>query len=183
MKLIHQLTPQQMQYAEKLECQYYDPNHVAGWIKSMEWQQSFPWMSCFVENQDKIVAFLDLLPVHWAFYDKLLLGEADTDQLDEGDVVDLNHESSGRFPLLLLTIIVAEEVRNQGVLRLMFRDRIAYYKGLESKGFEFPVVGTENFTEEGCSFSQNRGWTLRLEKSPNHRIFEVDWAAFQSMWE
>jgi len=183
MKLLYELTPQQMQEAEKLECQYYGEDHVAGWIKSMEWQQAYPWMSCFVENQDKIVAFLDLMPVHWEYYDKLLQGESDTDQLDDCDMVDLDHALPGQYPLLLLTVIVSEEVRNRGVLHLMFQDRIKYYTELEARGFGFPVVGTENFTAEGCSFSQKRGWNLRLEKSPNHRIYEVDWAKFISMWE
>ena len=183
MRLLHQLTPEQMQEAESLECQYYNPDHVAGWEKSMEWQQSFPWMSCFIEKQDKIVAFLDLLPVHWSFYNKLLIGESDTDQFEAADVVDLANEPPGRFPLLLLTVIVSEEVRNQGALHLMFRDRIEYYTKLADNGFEFPVVGTENFTADGCGFSQKRGWNLRLEKSPTHHIYEVDWTAFQKMWE
>jgi len=173
----------QMQKAERLEERYYGENHVAGWEKSMEWQKSYPWMSCFIQSQDKIVAFLDLLPVHWDFYNKLLLGERDTDQLVEDDIVDLDHASPGQYPLLLLTIIVAEETRNQGLLHLMFQDRIDYYKRLEAKGIKFPVVGTENFTAEGCSFSQKRGWSLRLEKSPTHHIYEVDWATFQKMWE
>ena len=183
MKLLHKLTPEQMQEADRLESRYYGENHVAGWMKAMEWQQSYPWMSCFVENQDKIVAFLDLLPVHWAFYDKLMRGEADTDQLDDYDMVDLDHTSPGAFPLLLLTVIVSEEVRNQGVLHLMFQDRIEYYSKQEARGFEFPVVGTENFTAEGCAFSQKRGWNLRLEKSPNHHIYEVDWATFKGIWD
>ncbi len=182
MRLLNQLTPEQMQDAEKLEIRYYGANHVAGWEKSMEWQQAFPWMSCFVEKQDKIVAFLDLLPVTWDFYHKLLKGERDTDHLDEADIVDLAHASPGQYPLLLLTIIVADEVRNQGLLHLMFRDRIEYYKSLKVQGFEFPVVGTENFTAEGCSFSQKRGWILQLEKSPTHHIYEVDWTGFQKMW-
>jgi len=183
MRLIHQLNPAQMREAERLECQYYDENHVAGWVKSMEWQQSYPWMSCFVEEQGEIVAFLDLLPVHWAFYDKLIQGAKDTDQLDDLDIVDLGRASPGQYPLLLLTVIVSKEFRNNGMLHLMFRDRIEYYKGLEARGFAFPIVGTENFTAEGCSFSQKRGWNLRFEKSPNHRIYEVDWAAFLSMWD
>jgi len=182
MNLLYELTPKQMQEAERLECQYYGENHVAGWIKSMEWQQAYPWMSCFVENQDKIVAFLDLMPVHWAFYDKMIQGETDTDQLGDCDMVDLDHASPGQYPLLLLTVIVSQECRNQGLLHLMFRDRIDYYAKLEARGFEFPVVGTENFTAEGCSFSQNRGWNLRLEKSPTHHVYEVDWVAFQNMW-
>jgi hypothetical protein len=183
MRLLNQLNPQQMQEAERLEIRYYGENHVAGWETSMEWQQSFPWMSCFVEKHDKIVAFLDLMPVQWDFYNKLLLGERNTDQLDEDDMVDLDHASPGQYPLLLLTIIVAEESRNQGLLHLMFQDRIEYYSKLKGGGFEFPIVGTENFTAEGCSFSQKRGWRLRLEKSPTHHIYEVDWAAFQKMWK
>lgn len=172
-----------MREAERLECQYYGENHVAGWDKSMEWQQAYPWMSCFVEKQDKIVAFLDLMPVRWDFYNKLLQGESDTDHIDDCDIVDLDNASPGQYPLILLTVIVSEEVRNQGVLHLMFRDRIKYYKELGKKGFDFPVVGTENFTAEGCSFSQKRGWKLELEKSPNHRIYQVDWATFQIIWE
>jgi hypothetical protein len=183
MRLLNQLNPQQMQETERLEIRYYGENHVAGWETSMEWQQSFPWMSCFVEKDDKIVAFLDLMPVQWDFYDKLLLGERNTDQLDEDDMVDLDHASPGQYPLLLLTIIVAEEARNQGLLHLMFQDRIEYYSKLKDGGFEFPVVVTENFTAEGCSFSKNRGWNLRLEKSPTHHIYEVDWANFQKMWD
>lgn len=183
MKLLYHLSPEQMQEAERLECQYYGVDHVAGWIKSMEWQKSYPWMSCFVEKQDKIVAFLDLMPVHWEFYEELIRGERDTDQLEDIDVVDIDHGSPGQYPLLLLTVIVSEEVRNQGLLHLMFRDRIEYYKNLEAKGFTFPVVGTENFTAEGCAFSQTRRWNLRLQKSPNHRIYEVEWAKFEKMWE
>jgi hypothetical protein len=181
-KLLYQLTPAQMQEVDRLESRFYGENHVAGWVKSMEWQRSYPWMSCFVEIQGKIVAFLDLMPVRWEFYDKLLQGKSDTDQLDDCDIIDLNHASPGQYPLLLLTIIVSEEYRNQGLLHLMFQDRINYYKKLQSNGFEFPVVGTENFTPEGCSFSQKRGWNLIIDKSPNHHIYEVDWAAFQRMW-
>ncbi len=183
MRLLNQLTPQQMQEAEKLEIRYYGENHVAGWEKSMEWQQSYPWMSCFVQEQDKILAFLDLIPVQWDFYNKLLKGERDTDHLDEGDIIDLDHAPSGQYPLLLLTIIVAEEARNKGLLHLMFQDRIDYYKSLEMKGLKFPVVVTENFTAEGCGFSKKRGWALQLEKSPTHHIYELDWAAFIKMWE
>lgn len=182
MRLLNQLTSGQMREAESLESRYYGENHIAGWVKSMEWQQSYPWMSCFVEERDKIVAFLDLFPVHWDFYNKLLIGERDTDQLEDHDIVDLDHASPGQYPLLLLTIIVAEEVRNQGILHLMFRDRIEYYSKLKGRGFEFPMVGTENFTDDGCSFSRKRGWKLQLEKGPNHHIYEVDWATFQKMW-
>ena len=182
MNLLHQLTEALMMEADKLEARYYGEEHMAGWQKSMAWQERFPWMSSFMEEGGKIVAFVDLMPVHWEFYDRLMKGEADTDQMGEQDIVDLKTASPGKYPLLLLTVIVAEEVRKQGVLSTLFRDRVAAYKKYEEVGFDFPVVGTENFTADGCAFSSRNGWDLCLEKSPTHRIYQVDWAKFQKMW-
>lgn len=182
MKLLHQLTPDQMMEADKLEARYYGEEHMAGWQKSMAWQERFPWMSSFMESDGKIVAFVDLMPVHWDFYDKLMRGETDTDHLDVPDIVDLNAAVPGEYPLLLLTIIAAEEFRGRGLIHKLLSDRIVFYSGLRERGFEFPVVGTENFTADGCAFSSRQGWDLILEKSPTHRIYQVDWATIHRMW-
>ena len=182
MRLLNQLTSKQMQDADRLESRYYGKDHMAGWQKSMEWQTAFPWMSCFIEDGGNIVAFLDLLPVHWAFYDKLMAGETDTDQLDHGDIVDLAQAAPGKYPLLLLTVILAEEYRGQGLIHRMIQDRLKFYTEIQDKGFEFPVVGTENFTADGCAFSQKQGWAPVKQKSPTHRIFQVDWTSFQNTW-
>lgn len=182
MNLLHQLTPTLMMEADKLEARYYGEEHMAGWQKSIAWQERFPWSSSFMEADGEIVAFVDLMPVHWDFFDKLMKGDTDTDQLDEGDIVDLAVASPGAYPLLLLTVVVAEEYRGQGLIHKLLSDRIGFYNSLQGQGFSFPVVGTENFTEDGCAFSSRQGWALLLEKSPTHRIYQVDWAAFQKMW-
>ena len=67
MNLLHQLTEALMMEADKLEARYYGEEHMAGWQKSMAWQERFPWMSSFMEEGGKIVAFVDLMPVHWEF--------------------------------------------------------------------------------------------------------------------
>jgi len=141
MRLLHRLTPELMQDADRLEGRYYGADHMAGWQKSMEWQKAFPWMSAFMEDQGNIVAFVDLLPV-----------------------------------------IADQAVRGQGVIHRLLQDRIAFYADMRTKGFEFPVVCTENFTADGCGFSQRQGWELMKEKSPTHRIYQVDWAVFQKTW-
>ena len=182
MNLLHHLTPMLMMEADKLEARYYGEEHMAGWQKSIAWQERFPWTSGFMEENGKIVAFVDLMPVHWDFYDGLLKGETDTDRLDETDMVDLNTAAPGKYPLLLLTVIVAEEYRGRGLIHKLLSDRIDFYTGLRARGFEFPVVGTENFTADGCAFSGRQGWELIHEKSPTHHIYQVDWAAFLNMW-
>ena len=182
MNLHSELTLDLVKAADRLEARYYGADHIAGWQKSWAWQQAFPWMSSYMEEDGEILAMLDLFPVHWAFYRKLLAGETDTDHLEDGDIVDLPHAGPGPYPMLLMTVIVAEEVRGQGVLGQLFSDRIACYRDWEAKGFSFPVVGTENFTADGRRFSEGRGFIPVSQNEAGGFVYEMPWELFAAGW-
>lgn len=183
MNLRRELTLAQVQAADRLEARYYGADHIAGWEKSWAWQKAFPWMSSFMEEDGEILAMVDLFPVHWAYYRRLLAGETDTDHLADGDIVDLQVAEPGSYPLLLLTVIAAEEIRGQGVLRQLFADRIACVRDWEARGFSFPVVGTENFTDEGRNFSEKRGFILAAGNKAGGVVYETSWERFAAGWE
>lgn len=183
MNLTSRLTLELVQAADRLEARYYGADHIAGWEKSWAWQQAFPWMSSYMEEDGEILAMLDLFPVHWDFYRRLRTGETDTDHLPDSGIVDLETAEPGAYPMLLMTVIVAEEHRDKGLLRLMFSDRIACYREYGARGFDFPVVCTENFTDEGRRFSEKRGFAQTAENSAGGTVYEMPWDTFCAYWE
>lgn len=183
MNLISELTLDLVKAADRLEARYYGAGHIAGWEKSWAWQQAFPWMSAYMEENGEILAMLDLFPVHWAFYRKLLAGQTDTDHLMDGDIVNLPEAEAGSYPMLLMTVIAAEEIRGQGVLGRLFSDRIACYREWEARGFSFPVVGTENFTVDGRRFSERQGFSPVFRNPAGGFVYEMPWERFAAGWE
>jgi len=182
MNLTSQPSLELIKAADRLEARYYGEDHIAGWQKSWAWQQAFPWMSSYMEENGEILAMLDLFPVHWGFYRRLLAGETDTDSILDAEIVDLRAAAPGAYPMLLMTVIVAEEIRGQGVLQRLFSDRISCYREFETRGFSFPVVATENFTGEGCGFSEKRGFAQRTHNSAGGTVYEMPWNAFCACW-
>lgn len=178
MRLTSDITLAQTRSADLVEARYYGADHIAGWEKSWEWQRLFPWMSCYVVEGDRVFGMLDLFPVHWDYFRRLLAGETDTDALTPSDIVDLRKDKPGSYPMLLLTVILAEECRGEGWLRRMFLDRVAFFESLEARGFSFPEVVTENFTEDGRRFSESRGFRLVAEQHRGGLVYAMPWAPF-----
>lgn len=159
MKIKKEKTLEDFIYMEQLELKYYSAEHVTPHEEAYQWHLANPNTGYVLEDDGRIVAFTDLLPVREDVMKQISSGTLNDKYLTAEDLINMGTLSEGdEINLLLSCVLVDEEYRKTNALKLLLRAHLGYYQDFEKLGIRIGVIITSNVTEAGIRFSERMGF-------------------------
>ncbi len=160
----------------ELEKKYYTEDHITPYEEAYRWHLKYPWSSCALEDQGRIIGFLDLLPITESLFQEIKSGNFNDSSLSYTDICDITEITEGSVHLFLSCIVIEKEYRKTAALSMLFKHQIEFYDGYvknaemkelripddtcQPKGIPLHIshVITDNVTKEGEKFSKRLGF-------------------------
>ena len=159
MRIKKELTLEDFKYMEQLELKYYSEEHVTPHKEAYQWHLANPDTSSVLEEEGRIIGFIDMLPLRKAVIDRILDGSFNDKYLKADDLVSMDKLREGEsVDLLLSCIVVEKEYRKTGALKMLLDDKMEYYRNFVKKGIVIDSIVTSNVTEDGVRFSERMGF-------------------------
>jgi len=146
-------------YMEQLELKYYSEEHVTPYEEAYLWHLSNPKTGFILEDNGRIVAFTDILPVKQEIFDQIKSGTYNDKYLTSDDLISMDRLKEGdSVNLLLSCVLVDEDYRKTEALKILLNAHLDYYRGCMDRGISVGTVLTSNVTEAGERFSERMGF-------------------------
>jgi hypothetical protein len=159
MKIKNEKTMEDFIEMEKLELRYYAEEHVTPHEEAYLWHLENPQTGMVLEDQGKIIAFMDLLPVKQNVFEGIKSGIFNDKYLTTDDMVKMDQLNPGdRINLLLSCVVVEESYRKTEALDMLLKAHLNYYLSYVEKGIVIDSVITSNVTKQGEKFSEKMGF-------------------------
>lgn len=162
-----------------LELKFYDESHITPYQEAYRWFLAFPWSNCSVYEEDRLAGFLDLFPVSPSVYEKIRAGTFNDADLTTEDIIDINQPPDHPVGLFLSCIVVDEDYRKSGVLKMLLEHQTDFYRHLTKEGLRVDRIITDNVTRSGELFSEKMGFTRIGETDHDSVIYEMDFNEFE----
>lgn len=166
-------------YMEQLELKYYSEEHVTPHQEAYLWHLSNPNTGFVLEDDGRIAAFSDILPVKPDIFGQIVRGTLNDKYLTTEDMVSMEALRAGdSVNLLLSCILVDDDYRGTDALKLLLNAHLDYYRQYRDKGIYIDSVATSNVTKAGERFSDRMGFK-RIGKSEHHTVlYQTSFADF-----
>lgn len=146
-------------YMEQMELKYYSAEHVTPHEEAYLWHLSNPNTGFVLEDEGRIAAFTDILPVKCDIFDRIAAGEFNDKYLTTDDLVVMKELRPGdEVNLLLSCVLVDEDYRETDALKTLLDAHLDYYRSFADRGIMIGEVVTSNVTEAGKRFSERMGF-------------------------
>ena len=164
---------------EQMELSYYSEEHVTPHEEAYQWYLANPHTDVAVEDNGKIIAFSDILPLKSDVYEKVLKGDFNDKNLTSSDLFPIEDMKEGAaFNLLLSCIVVHQDYRKTDALKIALNHHLDYYRELIKKGIQIDWVLTSNVTLEGERFSQRMGFEWVGRTSHESTLYRIRFSDF-----
>lgn len=181
MNIKKEKTPDDFIYMEQLELKYYSAEHVTPWKEAYLWHLSNPNTGFVLEDNGRIAAFTDILPVKQHIYEGIVSGTCNDKYLTADDLVDMEALQEGdTVNLLLSCVLVDDDYRKTDALQILLTAHLDYYMNYSDKGILIESVITSNVTEAGERFSEKMGFE-RIGKSEHETMLYL--TSFRQFYE
>lgn len=158
---------------EKLELKYYSEEHVTPHKEAYEWYKAFPKTDVSLEENGKIVAFIDIIPIKDDVFNMIKKGRLNDKYLKTEDMIDLDLLKAGETVNLLLSCIVVDEAyRKSNAIKIMVKEHLKNFQVYIDKGIMFDSIITSNVTKQGEKFSSGMGFN-RIGSSGHNSVLYI----------
>jgi hypothetical protein len=158
---------------EKLELKYYSEEHITPHKEAYEWYLAFPMTDVALEENGKIVAFMDIIPIKDDIFNKIKKGRLNDKYLTTEDMIDLAQLKAGETVNLLLSCIVVDEAyRKTNAIKIMIKEHLKNFQSYIDKGIIFDSIITSNVTKQGEKFSSGMGFS-RVGSSGHNSVLYI----------
>jgi hypothetical protein len=146
-------------YMEQLELKYYSEEHITPHQEAFLWHLSNPNTGFVLEDDGRIAAFSDILPVKPEIFGQIVRGTLNDKYLTSEDMVSMDDLKAGdTVNLLLSCILVDDDYRDTDALKTLLNAHMDYYREYREKGIRIDSIATSNVTEAGERFSERMGF-------------------------
>lgn len=166
-------------YMEQLELKYYSEEHVTPHQEAYLWHLSNPKTGFVLEDEGRIAAFSDILPVNPVICDQILKGNYNDKYLTAEDLVYMEDLKEGdEIDLLLSCILVDDEYRKTDALQILLNAHLDYYRDFVNRGIRINKVITSNVTAAGERFSERMGFNRVVRSRHGTTIYKISFREF-----
>lgn len=166
-------------YMEQLELKYYSKEHVTPHQEAYLWHLSNPKTGFVLEDEGRIVAFSDILPVKQKIFEQILAGNFNDKDLTAKDLVSMEALKPGEcLNLLLSCILVDDDYRRTDALFILLNAHLDYYRDFMNRGIRIDTVITSNVTTAGERFSERMGFDLVGRSKHETTIYKTSFQQF-----
>lgn len=178
MKIMEHLQLAHFQQMEQLELQYYDAEFITPYEESYNWYLFRPDSIVALEDEGRIVAFMNLLPVKQHVYQQIEQGTFNDSLMTTADIEDLS--SSARHVYYFLScVIVDQEYRKSPALPIMLHHYLDVLNRVEQSGIRIYSIIMDNITEAGNRFAHRLGMNLVCTSDHHSHIHASDYETFK----
>lgn len=169
-------------YMEQLELKYYSEEHVTPYQEAYLWHLSNPNTGFVLEDNGKIAAFTDILPVKHGIFYKILDGSFNDKYLTSDDLIDMEELKDGdSVSLLLSCVLVDDDYRHTDALKILLNAHLDYYRDYVSRGITVESVITSNVTEAGERFSERMGFERIGRSKHQTTLYQTSFRQFDEL--
>lgn len=166
-------------YMEQLELKYYTEEHVTPHREAYLWHLANPKTGFILEDQGRIAAFSDILPVKPEICDQILKGNYNDKYLTADDLVSMEDLKEGdEVDLLLSCILVDDDYRKTDALHILLNAHLDYYRDFVNRGISINKVITSNVTAAGERFSERMGFDWVGRSKHETTIYKTSFREF-----
>lgn len=166
-------------YMEQLELKYYAEEHVTPHREAYLWHLANPKTGFVLEEEGRIVAFSDILPVKTGVCNQILHGDYNDKYLTAEDLISMEDLKEGdEVNLLLSCILVDDDYRKTDALRILLNAHLDYYRDFANRGICIRTVITSNVTAAGERFSERMGFDRVGNSKHGTTIYETTFRKF-----
>lgn len=166
-------------YMEQLELKYYSEEHVTPYREAYLWHLSNPKTGFVLEDNGRIAAFTDILPIKKAVFDQIISGTYNDKYLTSDDLVSMDSLKEGdTVNLLLSCVLVDEYYRGTDALKILLNAHLDYYRGYTDRGISIETVLTSNVTEAGERFSERMGFDRIGRSDHQSTLYQTSFQKF-----
>ncbi len=156
---------------EALEESSYPSCYIASAEEAFSWYRERPHSVIAACEGERVVGFVNLLPVSLKLYGEILAGTFNDARMRAEDI--LSHEQclAGPFALFLSCIVLEDRMRGKGIARRLLGKALAPYLSADMR---CSCIATDNVTAEGARFSEGLGFSLICESDHGTRVYARD---------
>lgn len=152
------LTLTDFQAMEAIERQYYPPDFIASAENSYSWYLHWPNSVLAAFENDKLIGFMNLFPIHDKLYSQISEGTFNDSGLTKYDI-HIPVQSDTTYKLFLSCVAIDKKHLNKGIASKLLNAYLELYQEYEQAGCIFGKIVTDNVTEAGLKFSKAIGLT------------------------
>ncbi|MEG1930657.1 MAG: hypothetical protein RR131_05920 [Anaerovorax sp.] len=142
-----------------LEKQFYEEDHITPPEETYRWYLCYPNFSTVLEDQGKIIGFLDMFPIKETIFQQIRKGTFNDSNLTAEGIQDIGEMRAGeRVNMFLCCVIVDKAYRKTQALQMMIKAQVEYYQQFLDRGIEIESMITDNVTGSGENFSKRMGF-------------------------
>jgi len=156
---------------ESMEKEYYSPEFIADYNEAFDWYNRFSFTTMAIEDQGRIVGFLDLFPITRKTFDLISQGTFNDKNLTAENILDIRKTDLAPVNLFLSCIVIDKAYRKTEALKILLKAYVDYYNACISRGIIIDQIITDNVTLEGERFSAKIGFRKILDTNHSSVVY------------
>ncbi|MFS0556113.1 hypothetical protein [Brevibacillus sp. 179-C9.3 HS] len=178
MKIMEHLHLEHFRQMEQLELQYYDAEFITPYQESYNWYLFRPDSVVAVEEDGRIVAFMNLLPVKPHVYMQIAQGTFNDSLMTTADIEDLSTLPEHVY-YFLSCVVVDEMYRKSPALSMMLHHYLDVLACVEQSGCRIQSIIMDNITEAGNRFAHRLSMKHVCMSDHDSHIHASDYETFK----
>lgn len=170
MKIKKNLIIEDFIHMEELEKMYYDEEFIAPYEEAYEWYKSKEYSVIVVEDNHKIVGFMNIFPIKKWVFNELKKGTFNDKYLTPNEIIDFNTCEGGIYNLFLSCVVIHSDYRKSEALNMILKAYAQYYSDIR-KDIELQYIITDNVTKEGERFSERLGFSKVIDSEHESVVY------------
>ncbi|WP_254551417.1 hypothetical protein [Brevibacillus sp. MS2.2] len=178
MKIMEHLHLEHFRQMEQLELQYYDAEFITPYQESYNWYLFRPDSVVAIEENRRIIAFMNLLPVKPHIYLQIAQGTFKDSLMTTADIEDLT-TSPEQVYYFLSCVVVDQSYRKSAALPMMLHRYLDVLAHVEQSGCRIQSIIMDNITEAGNRFAQRLNMKHVCISDHDSHIHASDYESFK----
>lgn len=151
---------------EQLEKRYYGEEHITPYAESYEWYVQRPHSILALEEDNRIIGFMNLFPVKPDIYEQIASGTYNDKYLTYREIIPIETEPVTSMNLFLSCVVIDDHFRKSPALPMLLGSYVDYYENFRGKGVRLEGIVGDAVTVDGERFLNKIG--LKRYCSSNH---------------
>lgn len=137
---------------EQLEKKYYGEEHITPYAESYEWYVQRPHSILALEEDNRIIGFMNLFPVKPDVYEQIANGTYNDKYLTYKEIVPIEREPVTSMHLVLSCIVIDGQFRKSPALSMLLSGYLEYYETFRRRGVRMEGIVGDAVTADGERF-------------------------------
>ncbi|QRG67759.1 hypothetical protein [Brevibacillus choshinensis] len=163
---------------EQLEKRYYAEEHITPYAESYEWYVQRPHSILALEEDHRIIGFMNLFPVKPEIYEQISNGTYNDKYLTYREIIPVEEGPVPSMSLFLSCIVIDDEYRRSPALTMLLGSYLEYYETFRRKGVRMEGIVGDAVTAAGERFLSKIGLKRHCASDHDSTIYRGTYPDF-----